>query len=216
MNGKAVIAAFAFLLAAGAASAQEAAAEGRRAANPEKPGWEFAANGYWNAPRGGDGYASGIFAADRAALHLEARVNYEGRHARSAFAGWTFSGGDEVKFELTPIVGGAAGDVRGPIAGFEASVAAGRFDLYVEFEHVRDRTEGASTYNYAWSEVAFRPLERLRAGIVAQRTRVYGTDREIQRGPFAQATIGAFTLGAWWFNPGTTDQVFVASVGMTF
>ena len=41
-------------------------------------------------------------------------------------------------------------------------------------------------------------------------------DRGIQRGPFAQATFGAITVGAWWFSPGAMDQVFVASLGMSF
>ena len=39
----------------------------------------------------------------------------------------------------------------------------------------------------------------------AQRTRAYGGDREVQRGPFAQVTWRRVTLGAYWFNPGSQD-----------
>jgi hypothetical protein len=72
------------------------------------------------------------------------------------------------------------------------------------------------SYLYAWSELGFRPVEWLRIGLAAQRTRAYGGDRELQRGPFAQVTWGNVTFGGFWFNPGSRDQVFVGSIGATF
>jgi hypothetical protein len=198
---RAIIAALA-LAAAPAYAEQEAAA------------WSFSATGYWNAPKGGDGFASGIVLADHGSLHLEARANYEAIHAQSVYAGWAFEWGDEVKFKVTPIAGGVTGSARGPVFGFEASVAAGRFDYYVEAEHVRDREAGH--YNYAWTEVGFRPLEWLRVGVVGQHTRVYGTDRERQYGGLAQATWGKATVSTYWFNPGSSDQVAIVSLGFAF
>jgi hypothetical protein len=185
-------------------------------AAPEKPEWEFSATGYWNAPRGGDNYGSAIFLGDRGALHLEARVNYEAIHAQSLFVGWNFSTGEEVKLDFTPIVGFVGGDNRGGIAGFESTVTIGRFDWYIEAEYVRDRASGSSSYTYAWSELGFRPIEWARLGIVAQRTRVYGFDREVQRGGFAQAEWGPVTFSAYWFNPGSSDQVVIGAIGVSF
>lgn len=217
MRRAAHFAALAFGFATVLAQAQESGEPGgRRASRPEASDWELAATGYWNSPRGSADYASGIFAADRGPLHLEARANYEAVHAQSAFVGWTFSGGDAIKFEATPIVGGVTGAVRGAIAGFEASVSSGRFDFYVEAEYVRDRNEREASYTYAWSELGLRPAEWLRAGIVAQRTRIYGGDRELQRGGFAQVSLGEFTLGAYWFNPGSADQIVITSLGIAF
>jgi hypothetical protein len=184
----------------------------------EKPEWEGTATGYWNEIRDGDSYASGIFIAKRDALHLEARVNYEAVHARSFFAGWTFSLGKEegLSFEITPIVGGATGSVGGPIAGFEATLAKGRFDFYVEAEYVRGRDSKDDSYTYAWSELGFRPVEWLRFGAVGQRTRAYGGDRDFQRGGFVQATYGKVTASVYWFNPGSDSQVVVGSIGLAF
>ena len=76
--------------------------------------------------------------------------------------------------------------------------------------------EKNNSYFYAWSELGFRPVEWLRVGLAAQRTRAYGGDRDIQRGPFAQFTWRRVTLGGFWFNPGSTDQVFVGSIGVAF
>ena len=181
-------------------------------------GWEFAATGYWNEVREGDSYGTGIFVAKRGALHLEARVNYEAVDARSFFAGWTFSFGKEegLNLEITPIVGGATGTLRGPIAGFEATLAKGRFDFYVEAEYVHDRESKEGSYTYAWSELGFRPIEAVRVGLVGQRTRAYGGEREFQRGGFAQFTHRKVTAGLFWFNPGSADQVVIASVGLAF
>lgn len=203
-------------LAAYAALAQEGAPGGRRASRPEKPAWEFAVTAYPTQVRNGDDTTSAIAVADRGALHLEARYGYEMKDSRSAFAGWTFSGGDTVAWELTPLLGGGWGPVRAFIPGLEASLSWGKLDFYVEAEFVRDRNDSAESYNYAWSELGFKPLEWLRIGAVGQRTRAYGGEREFQRGPFAQATWGSVTIGGFWFNPGSGDQVFVGSIGVTF
>lgn len=189
---------------------------GRRAAPPDKPAWEFALNAYPTQVRGGDNYTSAIAVADRGPLHLEARANYEANGARSAFIGWTFAGGDAVTWELTPLVGGAWGEISAFVPGVEASVAWRRLDVYVEAEYVRDNKAQFDSYTYAWSELGFQAFEWLRLGVAGQRTRAYGGAREYQRGPFLQAAWGPFTLGGYWFNPGSSEQVFVAQLGVSF
>ena len=136
--------------------------------------------------------------------------------ARSAFVGWTFSGGDSITWELTPLLGGAWGSVHAFVPGVEASLGWRQFDFYIEGEYVHDNAEHSSSYWYAWSELGFRPVEWLRIGVVGQRTRAYGGDRDIQRGPFAQLTWRSVTIGGYWFNPGSSDQVVVTSIGVTF
>lgn len=191
-------------------------ASGRRASAATQPSWEFAITAYPTNVRGGENYTSAIAVADRGPLHLEARYSYEGLDARSAFVGWTFSGGEAITWELTPLLGGAWGTTRAFVPGFEASVGWKRFDFYIEGEYVRDNSEHTDSYFYAWSELGFKPVEWLRVGLVGQRTRAYGGDRDIQRGAFAQVTWGWVTLGGFWFNPGSKDQVFVGSIAAAF
>jgi len=180
------------------------------------PSWEFAITAYPPDGRGGENYTSAIASADRGSLRLEARYNYESIGARSAFVGWTFSGGDEFTWEVRPLLGGVWGTTQGLVPALEASVAWKKLDFYVEAEYVRDSGEHTNSYFYAWSELGFQPLEWLRIGAAAQRTRAYGGDRDVQRGPFAQVTWGPVTVGGFWFNPGSKDQVFVGSIGATF
>jgi hypothetical protein len=196
------------------------AGEDERSASPTPapaiPSWEFALTAYPTAVRGGDNYTSPIATADRGPLHLEARYNYESVGARSAFVGWTFSGGEAITWELTPLVGGAWGATQAFVPGFEASVAWKQLDFYIEAEYVRDIHARADSYFYAWSELGYRPVEWLRAGIAGQRTNIYGGGRDVQRGPFAQLTWKRVTIGGYWFNPGSSEQVFVGMIGVTF
>ncbi len=178
--------------------------------------WAFALTAYPTDVRDGDRFTSFIAAADHGSLHLEARHNYESMHTTSAFVGWTFAGEGEVSWSVRPLLGGAWGDVRAFVPGLQASVAVQRFDAYVEAEYVRDRRVHEDSYFYAWSELGFRAADWLRVGIAGQRTRLYDNSRDIQRGPFVQLTWQNLTVGGYWFNPGSQQQVFVGSIGVTF
>ena len=198
------------------ALASEDVGSGRRASAPAKPSWEFGVTAYPTNVRGGENYTAAIAVADRGPLHLEARHNYEAIDATSAFVGWTFSGGETLAWEVTPLVGAVGGTKHAFVPGLEASLTWGRLDYYLEGEYVRDRNAQADSYTYAWSELGFKALEWLRVGAVAQRTKAYGGERELQRGPFAQMSWGRARIGAYWFNPGSSEQVFVASIGVMF
>ena len=205
---------FATTMATAAFADEDDSAAG--ASQAAEPAWGFSITAYPTQVRGGENYTSGIAIAERGQLHLEARYNYESIGARSAFVGWTFSGGEQVTWKLTPLLGGAWGTTQAFVPGLEATVASGRLDFYVEAEYVRDNAERTDSYIYAWSELGFRPVEWLRAGLAGQRTRIYGGDRDIQRGPFAQLTWGPATIGGYWFNPGSDDQIFVGMLNVTF
>jgi len=215
---KAALCAFAVVAVVSATSALAAEEEHgiRRASAAAKPSWEFAITAYPTVVSGGENYTSAIAVADRGPLHLEARYNYESVGARSAFVGWTFAGGEDITWELTPLLGGAWGATQAFVPALEASVAWKQFDVYIEAEYVSDSHQRSDSYFYAWSELGFRPIEWLRLGIAGQRTTTYSNDRDIQRGPFAQVTWGPVTIGGYWFNPGSSSQVFVGMLGATF
>jgi len=181
-------------------------------------GWSGAATLQWTASRTSDDFATFVATADHGALHLEGRANYEAIHAQSAFAGGTFSLGDSVKLEATPMAGFVGGALRGPIAGLEATFTAGPVDYYLEAEHVWDESDRNASYTYAWTQLGYRPSEEHWAhfGVVAQRTRIYGGGREIQRGPFLELTWKKLTFGGYWLNPGSSQEVAIASVAVSF
>jgi hypothetical protein len=183
---------------------------------PADPAWEFALTAYPTDVRGGDRFTSAIATADHGALHFQARYNYEAVGARSAFVGWSSSGGEDFTWEVRPLLGGAWGTVHALVPGLQASLGWRQLDFYTEAEYVHDNHEHSNSYTYAWSELGYRPIEWLRFGVAGQRTRLYGGDRDFQRGPFAQVTWSKLTIGGYWFNPGSSEQVFVGSIGLAF
>ncbi|HET8948389.1 MAG TPA: hypothetical protein VFQ07_15520 [Candidatus Polarisedimenticolia bacterium] len=180
------------------------------------PEWEYAVvgNGYL-FPGEGD-FLLGIGTADRGALHLEARWNYEDRGTGSALAGWNFSGGEKVEWAVTPLFGVAAGDTDAVLGGVELSLGWKRLDYYFEGEVAYDLHDSADNFVYGWSELGYRPVDWLRVGLVGQRTRVVDTGLDVQRGLLAQGIAGRFTFGADWFNPGSDDEFVVAILEVSF
>jgi hypothetical protein len=175
-----------------------------------------AVTGYYYAMRDEPDFGVAVATIDHGSLHLEARYNYEVRNAGSVFIGWKFSGGEELTFEVTPIVGAMFNAARGVVPGVEASMAWRDFDAYIEAEYVNDRAHPGSSYYYAWSELAWRPTQWLRLGLVGQRTRTIDVGRDFERGLFAQVTIDRATLGVYAFNPGSSARYIIASLGVRF
>ena len=179
-----------------------------------EPPVTVSATGFYYAMRDQPDFGVGVASIDRGRLHLEGRYNSEARDAGSLFAGWKFTGGEVVTFEITPIVGVLFGAARGAIPGIEASVAYGSLDAYIEAEYVYDRENRSDSYYYAWSELGWKPTEWLRVGLAGQRTRVVQTGREFQRGLFAQMIVGKMTLGAYLFNPDTGARYAIVALGV--
>ena len=182
----------------------------------EPPVTTVAATAYYYAMRDEPDFAVGVTTLDHGSWHLEARYNYEAHNAGSAFIGWKFSGGEAITFEVTPMVGALFGAARGVVPGVEASIAWGPFDAYVEAEYVNDRNSADASYYYAWSELAWKPAEWLRVGLVGQRTNTVDTGRDWQGGAFAQATVGKVTIGAYAFNPDSSARYVIVSLGARF
>ena len=178
--------------------------------------WSGNVTGYYYAMRDEPDFGVGVASLNRGPLHLEARYNYEVHDAGSVFVGWNLSGGESVTFQITPIIGALVGSARGVIPGFEASVAWRNLDAYIEAEYVQDTHNANDSYYYAWSELGWKPVEWLRLGIVGQRTRVVHTDRDLQRGLFAQVMVGKVTLSAYAFNPDSASRYAIDALGLQF
>lgn len=185
------------------------------AAEPDDapPAASFSATGYYYAMRDEPAFAVFVAAVQRGPLRLEARYNYEARAATSVFAGYAWSGGEDVAWSVTPMLGGLFGSARGVIPGVEASVAWRQLDLYIEAEYVHDLNDRNASYFYAWSEVGWRPVEPVRIGLVGQRARIVSNGRELQRGVFGQLTLGSATLSLYAFNPESASRYVILALG---
>jgi hypothetical protein len=90
-----------------------------------------------------------------------------------------------------------------------------KVDAYIEGEYVFARTSEDS-FAYHWSEAAIAPFDWLRAGLVTQRTRAYASDRNIQRGPFVNATFERLDAAVYVFLGERRTPTVVLSLGLDF
>ncbi|HEY1304763.1 MAG TPA: hypothetical protein VGF24_14470 [Vicinamibacterales bacterium] len=215
---RAVVLASSFAFAAPCAQAQSAgsdAAQESAAAGPS-PVWSLRASAAVYAVPDEDNYVQPTVAADRGALHLEGRYNYEGRRSVSGFAGWNVEFGKAHTLQLTPMFGFVAGDTDGIIPALEVSLAWRRLALYSEGEYVIDLANRSDRFLYNWSEASVSVTGWFRAGFATQRTRAYNTPRDIQRGPLVGVTVSNIDATVYVFEPGSDERVVVTAISVKF
>jgi len=162
--------------------------------------WTFAASAYTYFVPDDREYVQPTFTADRNWLHLEARYNYEALDTGSAWVGYNFSGGE----------------TTGIAPGYKGSLSWRKLELYSEGEYVFDSRSTSDSFFYNWSELTLAPAEWFRFGMVTQRTRLYKTDRDIQRGVLAGFSFKNVSLTGYALNPDEDKATFVLAVGLTF
>jgi hypothetical protein len=182
----------------------------------DEPSWEFAVSGSTYVVPDDSNFLQPTLTADFDWLHLEARYNYEALDTASAWVGYNFGGGETVTWELTPMLGAVLGATDGVAPGYKGSVDWKMLSFYSEGEFVIDTTDSADSFFYNWSELTLAPVESLRFGLVTQRTRVYQTDREIQRGLLAGFSFKALDVTGYVFNPDDEKPTYVLTVAVTF
>jgi len=178
--------------------------------------WSFSASAYTYIVPDSREYVQPTFTADRGWLHLEARYNYEDLNTGSLWGGYNFSGGDKLAWEITPMLGGVFGDTSGVAPGYKGSLGWWKLELYSEGEYVFDTDDSSESFFYNWSELTLAPLDWFRFGLVTQRTRVYETDREVQRGLLVGFSYKMVDLTTYVFNPDDSKPTFVVAVALNF
>jgi len=171
---------------------------------------------YYFFPGSTDNTLTLIGYMDFKSFHLEPRYNYEAQNTGSVFAGWKFEAEGKLSFAATPMLGFVFGSLKGLAPGLELELSYKAFDFYSESEYVIDQEGSEFNYFYMWTELGYSPVEKFRTGISAQRTRLYETGLDFQRGVFAEYSFWKMTAGVHYFNPFTPEYFFIASLNFEF
>jgi hypothetical protein len=185
---------------------------------PSTPGakvWSFYTSIFGYIVPDDRSYASPTITADRGALHLEGRYNYENLETGSVWIGRNFSFGKKVEVEVTPMIGGVFGKSNGVAPGYLASLSSRKFTIDSQGEYLFD-TQRSASFFYNWSEASYSPVEWLRAGIVIQRTKAYQTSLDTQRGLLVGVYYKRLDFTTYVFNLGWTDPTTVLALGFQF
>lgn len=157
-----------------------------------------------------------VFRADRKALHLEARYNYEDIETASIWAGYNFTGGEEFEYTFTPMIGGVFGLTNGVATGIEVTLGYKGFELYSEGEYLFDSETVENNFYYNWTDLTYSPKDWLWFGLSAQRTRLYETDLEIQRGLLVGGGYKRWELTGYLYNLGFDDPFVLLTLSASF
>jgi len=178
--------------------------------------WNFSAWAEMFIIPGEEDFFNPTFYARTEKLHLEGRYNYEDRNTASIWGGRRFKFGSGVKFLFVPMAAVVFGNTNGVAPGLEIEIGWKKFDFYSESEYVFGFNDKENNFFYMYSELAMRPINPIRTGIMAQRTRVFESDREFQRGIFAEYYFGRFRAGVFYFSPFASDNYWIASFSVDF
>ena len=179
------------------------------------PVWEFnAAASFFFIPD--DFFVLPVLIADKNKLHLEARYNYEDKETFSAWIGYNFLGGNDFEFAITPMIGGVVGLSNGMAPGIKITLGFKGFELYSEAEQYFDLETSDNHFFYMWTDLTYSPNDWLWFGLSGQRTRVYQTDLDIQRGLLIGAGHKNWQLTAYFYNIASDDPFLMISLAKGF
>jgi len=176
----------------------------------------FSASAYTYIVPDSRDYVQPTITADRGWLHLEARYNYEDLKTGSVSAGYNFRVGKKLSLDLTPMLGGVFGKTAGIAPGLRGSLKWWRLELYGEGEPVLNTDERAGSFFYFWSELTLSPVNWLRAVLVAQRSRVYESELDINQGFLVGLSYKQVEVAGHVFNPDKNKPAYVISVRVEF
>jgi hypothetical protein len=178
--------------------------------------WSLSAAVYTYVVPDSRDYVDPIFTADHNWLHLEARYNYEAFETGSLWAGYNLSFGNKVVLDVTPMLGGVFGELTGVAPGYELSLSWKTLSLSSQGEFVVDTGNNANTFFYTWTELDYSPVAWFRVGLAVQRTKLYHTGLDIQRGFLVGVNYKQANLSTYVFNLGWTAPTLVFAVGLQF
>lgn len=186
------------------------------AAHTVANGPDFAVTGFYYLFPGASSTVAFTAISDYKKWHSELRYNYEDVHTASFFVGRAFDFEKKLKLSLTPQIGIVVGRTNAIAPGLEAQLDYSIFGFYAESEYVFDFRGAENNYFYVWSELGISPFNSFRIGITAQRTKIYKTRFDLQRGPFASYSYRNIRPCFYYFNPASNHNFFIVALECTF
>jgi hypothetical protein len=125
-------------------------------------------------------------------------------------------GGKNFEYSITPMLGGVVGLSNGIASGLEFTFTFQNFELYSEQEYLFDINTRDNNFFYAWTDLTYAPMDWLWFGISGQRTRLYQTDVELQKGLVLGGAYKSFELTGYLYNLGFDDPFVLITLSASF
>ena len=161
-------------------------------------------------------FVNPVFTADHGWLHLEARYNFEALKTGSLWLGHNFHMGEKLEITAVPMVGLVFGDTTGIAPGYSVSLTYGAIEFFTQGEYLFDAGTHAGNFFYTWSELSYSPVDWFRFGLVLDRTKAFGADFDIRRGPLLGFSRGNLDFTTYWLSPGARNATFIFALTLNY
>lgn len=145
--------------------------------------------------------------------YAEGRYNYEEIKTFSFYLGKTFSGSQELSYDITPLLGGAVGTFNGVSTGMNVDLDYKKFFLSLQTQYSFSTDQRVDNFFYNWSELGFQPLKWLYGGISVQHTRLYKSETTLEPGILLGWNFNRFSIPMYSFSPFSRNRYFM--LGLT-
>lgn len=108
------------------------------------------------------------------------------------------------------------GGTRGVAPGLDLSLDWRKFSFYSESECVIDSEDKDDNFLYTWSEFTYAPVDWFHFGFVGQRTRLYDSSLDIDRGLIVGLSWKDVDFTVCVFNLGWEEPTVVLGVSVEF
>ncbi len=114
------------------------------------------------------------------------------------------------------MLGGVVGLTNGAATGLEFTFTYKKLEVYSELEYLFDFESKENDFYYQWTDITFSPKEWIWVGISGQRTRLYQTKVDIQRGLLVGGGYKSFELTGYLYNLGFDDPFILLTLSAYF
>lgn len=170
----------------------------------------------YNLVQDDDDYLMPTIVLELSGWHFEGRRNYEEKNSSSLWIGYNFEFGNEIKLNLIPLAGVVIGSVAGAAPGLELEISYDILNVNIQSEYFFNAENIDDSFFYTWNEIGVTPIDWLNAGIVIERTRSYGADKDLQAGIYAGVSYSDFYFNTYFFDPDKIDRSMLFALGWEF
>lgn len=147
--------------------------------------------------------------------YAEMRYNYEDAQTLSLYGGKNFSGGKDLEYSLTPMIGYSAGKFNGISLAGNIDLDWKGFYFSSQSQASRSVDEREDDFLFTWSELGYSITRHFFAGISTQFTRQAG-ENLTEAGMLAGLSLGNLEIPLYMFSPFSKSRNFILGVSYEF
>ena len=156
-------------------------------------------------------------------FYAELRYNYEDIKTLSIYGGKTFSGGNRLRYDITPMAGFSTGRFTGISFAFNADLewesffisSQTQYSLTIKKKDSIAIKKNAGSFFFSWSELGYNFSRYFFAGLAMQYTRQKGKN-DFKPGFLAGLNFKNLSFPFYLFSPFHPDHYFVLGVNYEF